>query len=63
MNKGAIMKVYSVLHVVLVIIGGFIATIGVLGMFGFGPGESIIALILLALIDLTLRLGQRRKPA
>jgi uncharacterized Tic20 family protein len=56
------MKVYSVLHVVLVLIGVFIATIGVLGMFGFGPGESIITLILLALIDLTLRLWQRRKP-
>lgn len=56
------MKVYSVLHSMLVIVGVFIAVIGVLGMFGFGPAESIIALILLAVIDFTLRLWQRRKP-
>lgn len=62
LRKGAYMKVYSALHVILVIVGVFIAAIGILGLFGFGPGESIIALILLALIDLTLRLLQRPKP-
>jgi len=49
------MNIQPVVHILLICLGVFIAIIGTLGMFGFGPGESIIVLCVLALIDYGLR--------
>jgi hypothetical protein len=49
------MNIQPVAHILLVCFGVFIAIIGTLGMLGFGPGESIIVLCVLALIDDGLR--------
>ena len=55
------MEIQKAIHIFLLCIGTVVAIIGTLGMFGFGPGESIIVLILLALVDLILRLSQTSK--
>lgn len=49
------MNIPSIVHILLIGLGVAIAVMGTLGMFGFGPGESIIVLGVLALVDDGLR--------
>lgn len=50
------MRIQKAAHISLVGVGVFVAIIGAFGMFGFGPAESIITLVILAFIDLVLKL-------
>lgn len=49
------MNIPAIVHILLIGLGVAIAVMGTLGMFGFGPGESIIVLGVLALVDAGLR--------
>jgi hypothetical protein len=45
------MNIPSIVHMLLIGLGVAIAVMGTLGMFGFGSGERMIALGMLALVD------------
>lgn len=49
------MNIPQVVRLLLLGFGVSIAILGTLGMFGFGPGESIVVLCVLACIDYGLR--------
>lgn len=53
------MTIQTLLHYLLVGFGVVVALLGLLGMLGFGPGESIIVLALLGLLDAGLRSTSR----
>lgn len=54
------MTIQTLLHYLLVGLGIVVALLGVLGMLGFGPGESIIVLALLGLLDAGFQSASRR---